>query len=166
MEPVALTLARLPRYLVLDPVATVRFEVRLSRPSAEIDVELGSPQPGRSFLLLLGPQGGPVLQRLRVTGRARLVFRANDDRTHVLMFANPQKEPLVLKLRGRAGPVPARPPRDAPVVGPPAVASRRVVASRRRKARPAEPSGVAGLVVADARAGSVDLPARRARPKG
>jgi hypothetical protein len=99
---VALSLARLPRYLVLEPVSTVRFEVNLARPVCEIDVELENPKPGRSFLLLIGPQGGPTIQRMRLNGRARILFEPSDDRAHVLMLANPQKEPLVLRLRGRA----------------------------------------------------------------
>ncbi len=94
-------LSRLPRYLVLEPVSTVRLEVTLRRPSCEIDVELENPKPGRSFLLVLGPVGGPVLQRMRLTGRARIVFEPHGDRSHVLMLANPQKEPLVLRLKGR-----------------------------------------------------------------
>jgi hypothetical protein len=99
---VVLPLGRLPRYLVLDPVSTVRLEVALRRPSCEIDVELENPKPGRSFLLVIGPVGGPVLQRMRLSGRARIVFEPQDDRSHVLMLANPQKEPLVLRLRGKA----------------------------------------------------------------
>jgi hypothetical protein len=98
---VALPLGRLPRYLVLEPVSTVRFEVNLSRPPCAIDVELENPKPGRSFLLLVGPQGGPLVQRVRLTGRARILFDRKDRRAHVLMLANPQKEPLVLRLRGR-----------------------------------------------------------------
>lgn len=104
----ALTLARLPRYLVLEPVSTVRFEVELRRPACEIDVELENPKPGRSFLLLIGPQGGPVIQRMRLTGRARILFEPKEPRTHVLMLANPQKEPLVLRLRGRSPRAPRR----------------------------------------------------------
>lgn len=99
---VAVSLSALPRFLVLDPVSTVRLEVRLARPTCEIDVELENPRPGRSFLLLIGPQGGPLVRRMRLSGRARILFEPRDDRTHVLMLANPQKEPLVLRFRGRA----------------------------------------------------------------
>jgi hypothetical protein len=126
---VGLTLGNLPRFLVLEPVSTVRFELRLSRPACEIDVELENPKPGRSFLLLIGPQGGPVVQRMRLSGRARIVFEPADDRRHVLMLANPQKEPLVLKLRGRS----IRRPVAATGVGAPTTSpSGRRGASRRR----------------------------------
>ncbi len=104
----ALSLGRLPRFLILEPTSTVRLELRLGSPACEIDVELENPKPDRSFLLLIGPAGGPVLQRMRLNGRARIVFEPKDERTHVLMLANPQKEPLVLRLRGRPVKAPAR----------------------------------------------------------
>jgi len=98
--PVALTLGRLPRYLVLDPVSTVRLEVDSSGPSCELDVALENPKPGRSLILLIGPHGGPLVHRVRLSGRTRLRLEAKDDDSHVLMLANPQKEPLILRLRG------------------------------------------------------------------
>jgi len=97
----AVPLARLPRYLVLEPTSSVRFEVVVSAPTWELDVELGSPRPGRSFLLSIGPQGGPVVRRLRLSGRARIFFEPEDERNHLLLLANPQREPIVLRLRGR-----------------------------------------------------------------
>ncbi len=97
----AVSLSRLPKYLVLEPVSTVRLEIELTRPSCEIDVELQNPQPGRSFVLLIGQKGGPHLQRMRLTGRARVLFDPKAPGVYVLMLANPQKEPLVLRLRGR-----------------------------------------------------------------
>ncbi len=95
------SLARLPKYLVLEPVSTVRLEMELTQPSCEIDVELQNPQPGRSFVLLIGKQGGPHLQRMRLSGRARILFDPKLPGVYVLMLANPQKDPLVLKLRAR-----------------------------------------------------------------
>jgi hypothetical protein len=124
---VALPIGRLPRYLVLEPTSTVRFEVRPGRSSYTLEVELDSPRPGRSFLLLVGPHGGPVVQRMRLSGRAKILFRRHDPRAHVLMLANPHKEPLVLRLSSRLGPrarggptggrrrAPARAPRSSPV---------------------------------------------------
>jgi len=135
---VALALARLPRYLVLEPVSTVRFEVQLARPASEIDVALETPRPGRSFLLLIGPQGGPVLQRLRLSGRARVVFRPRDDRPHLLMLANPQQEPLVLRLSGRALRGRRRAARR-PLTASPMSRLRSTPALRRRPARLVEP---------------------------
>jgi hypothetical protein len=132
---VALPLDRLPRYLVLEPVSTVRFEVELGRPACEIDVELENPKPGRSFLLLIGPQGGPVIQRMRMTGRARVVFEPRDPRAHVLMLANPQQEPLVLRLRGR------RMRRSRPAVAPPRPRREARTSTSTRSARP-RPAGI------------------------
>jgi hypothetical protein len=98
---VAISLARLPRFLVLDPVSTVRIEMKLDYPSCEIDVELQNPRPGRSFVLLLGKRGGPYLQRMRLSGRARIRFRPKAAGEYLLMLANPNREPLILRLRGR-----------------------------------------------------------------
>ncbi|HYA10976.1 MAG TPA: hypothetical protein VEH10_04840 [Thermoplasmata archaeon] len=158
----ALTLGRLPRYLVLDPVSTVRLEVLLARPSCEIDVGLENPRPGRSFLLLVGPVGGPVIQRIRLTGKARLLFEPSDERSHVLMLANPQKEPLVLRLRGRTvsrgHPVP---PRDNARSLESAPASRGHGRRPRAKLVTIASSGPHG----SEDAGTVDEPERRGRAK-
>ncbi len=97
----ASSLANLPRYLVLDPVATVRIEVELERLASELDVEIQNPRPGRTFVLLIGPKGGPFLRRMRLSGRARVLFQPKTPGPYVLMLANPQKEPIVLRLRGR-----------------------------------------------------------------
>ena len=97
----AASLARLPRFLILEPVSTVRLEMELTRPSCEIDVELQNPEPGRSFLLLIGKKGGPHLQRMSLSGRARIIFDPRAPGVYVLMLSNPQKEPLVLRLRAR-----------------------------------------------------------------
>jgi hypothetical protein len=94
-------LATLPRFLVIEPVATVRLEMELDRPSCEIDVELQNPAPGRSFVVMIGHRGGPFVQRLRLSGRARIVFEPKTPGRYVLVLANPLKEPLVLRLKGR-----------------------------------------------------------------
>jgi hypothetical protein len=121
---VGTTLASLPRYLVLDPVATVRIEVELERYACEIDVEIQNPRTGRSFVLLLGPRGGPYVRRMRLSGRARILFQPKTAGPYVLMLANPQKEPIVLRLKGRqigkGGP-----PRRAGATAGPAGAPRR-----------------------------------------
>jgi hypothetical protein len=98
---VVVSLNRLPRYLVLEPISSVRLELDLERPTAEIDVELENPRPGRSFLLLIGPRGSPPVQRMRLSGRARLLFEPKASGSHLLLLANPHKEPLVLRLRVR-----------------------------------------------------------------
>jgi hypothetical protein len=96
----ATALRDLPRYLVLNPVSTVRIEMQLEQPACEIDVELDNPKPGRSFVLLIGQPGGPYVQRVRLAGRARLYFDPEAPGAYELLLANPQHEPLVLRLRG------------------------------------------------------------------
>lgn len=94
-------LASLPRFLIVEPESTVRLEMELDRPSCEIDVELQNPEAGRSFVVMIGHRGGPFVQRLRLSGRARIVFEPKNPGRYVLVLANPVKEPLVLRLRGR-----------------------------------------------------------------
>jgi hypothetical protein len=98
---VATALRDLPKYLVLNPVSTVRIEMQLEAPACEIDVELDNPKPGRSFVLLIGHTGGPYVQRVRLAGRARIYFDPQSPGSYELLLANPQREPLVLRLRGR-----------------------------------------------------------------
>jgi len=95
------TITTLPRFLIIEPVSTVRLEMELDRPSCEIDVELQNPGPGRSFVVMIGHRGGPFVQRLRLSGRARIVFEPKTPGQYVLVLANPLKEPLVLRLKGR-----------------------------------------------------------------
>ncbi|HYA58123.1 MAG TPA: hypothetical protein VEH57_06650 [Thermoplasmata archaeon] len=97
----AVGLARLPRFLVLEPVSTVRIEIELEAPACEIDVELENPRPGRSFVLLIGHKEGPFVQRVRLAGRARILFDPEAPGVYVLLLANPQQEPLVLRLKAR-----------------------------------------------------------------
>jgi hypothetical protein len=98
---VATALPDLPRYLVLEPVSTVRLEIRLAAPACEIDVELESPRPGRSFVLLIGHKEGPYVQRVRLSGKARIHFDPQSPGDYLLLLANPNREPLVLRLRGK-----------------------------------------------------------------
>lgn len=91
----------LPKFLVLNPVSTVRLEMQLEAPACEIDVELDNPRAGRSFVLLIGHPGGPYVQRVRLAGRARIYFDPQSPGAYELLLANPQHEPLVLRLRGR-----------------------------------------------------------------
>jgi hypothetical protein len=107
----AVTLPRLPRFLVLEPVSTVRIEIELESPACEIDVELENPQPGRSFVLLIGHKEGPFVQRVRLAGRARILFDPEAPGEYVLLLANPHREPLVLRLKGRNLPKGAFPPK-------------------------------------------------------
>ena len=97
----AVALRDLPRYLVIDPVSTVRLEMHLNAPSCEIDVSLDNPKPGRSFVLLIGHRNGPFVQRVRLAGKARIHFAPESPGDYLMLLANPQAEPLVLRLRGR-----------------------------------------------------------------
>jgi hypothetical protein len=98
---VAPALSELPRYLVLNPSSTVRIELRLESSSCEIDIEPERPRLGRSFILLLGPPGGPFVQRVRLSGRARVYFDPESPGRYELLLANPDREPLTLHLRAR-----------------------------------------------------------------
>jgi hypothetical protein len=101
---VAVALKDLPKYLVLAPTATARIEMRLDDPACEIEVALDNPRPGRSFVLLIGHSHGPFVQRVRLSGRARIHFDPESPGEYVLLFANPQHDPLVIRLRGRGIP--------------------------------------------------------------
>jgi len=140
---VATALRDLPKYLVLNPVSTVRIEMQLDAPACEIDVELDNPRPGRSFVLLIGHAGGPYVQRVRLAGRARIYFDPQSPGAYELLLANPQREPLVLRLRGRDVEVTARrggghrprsPPRRRPTASSPEDVRRH--RSARSRARP------------------------------
>lgn len=98
---VSTALDDLPKFLVLEPVSTVRIEMRLEAPACEIDVELDNPKVGRSFVLLIGQVGGPYVQRVRLAGRARIFFDPQRPGAYELLLANPQREPVVLRLKGR-----------------------------------------------------------------
>ncbi|MGA8542084.1 MAG: hypothetical protein WB947_00860 [Thermoplasmata archaeon] len=134
----ATALRDLPKYLVLNPVSTVRIEMRLESPACEIDVELDNPRPGRSFVLLIGQTGGPYVQRVRLAGRARIYFDPQAPGPYELLLANPQREPLVLRLRGRDIPATVRRApgkRPRPVLRPRTVPSESAVSRRHRSAR-------------------------------
>jgi hypothetical protein len=98
---VPVPLRDLPKYLVLDPVSTVRIDMRLDAPSCEIEVRLDNPRPGRSFVLLIGHPGGPYVQRVRLAGRAKIHFAPEAPGEYRLLLANPDREPVVLRLRGK-----------------------------------------------------------------
>jgi len=143
---VATGLADLPRYLVLNPMSTVKVEIQLEAPACEIDVELDNPKSGRSFVLLIGQVGGPYVQRVRLAGRARIYFDPESPGPYELLLANPQREPVILRLRARdVGPRPPRPTvargggrRKRPIAGARSThrPARRSVAERASSDRP------------------------------
>jgi len=99
--PVAVALRDLPKYLVLEPMSTVRVEMLLDAPACEIDVKLDNPRPGRSFVLLIGHKDGPFVQRVRLAGKARIYFDPQAPGEYVMLVANPQNDPIVLRLKAR-----------------------------------------------------------------
>ena len=86
---------------MLEPMSTIRVEMLLDAPSCEIDVELDNPRPGRSFVLLIGHKDGPYVQRVRLAGKARIYFDPQSPGEYVMLVANPQNEPIVLRLKAR-----------------------------------------------------------------
>jgi len=142
---VAVALRDLPKFLVLEPMSTVRVEMQLDAPSCEIDVKLDNPRPGRSFVLLIGHKGGPYVQRVRLAGKARIYFDPQSPGEYVMLVANPQHEPIVLRLRARnvGGTASSEPPaRKRPRAKRAALAPPR---ARKRRTplgpRPSHPSG-------------------------
>ena len=97
----AVALRDLPKFLVLEPMSTIRLEMLLDAPSCEIDVELDNPRPGRSFVLLIGHKDGPYVQRVRLAGKARIFFDPQSPGEYVMLMANPQNDPIVLRLKAR-----------------------------------------------------------------
>lgn len=97
----AVALRDLPKYLVLEPMSTIRVEMLLDAPACEIDVELDNPRPGRSFVLLIGHKDGPYVQRVRLAGKARIYFDPQSPGEYVMLVANPQNDPIVLRLKAR-----------------------------------------------------------------
>jgi hypothetical protein len=137
----ATPLRDLPKFLVLEGVSTVRLEMRLESPACEIDVELENPRPGRSFVLLIGHKEGPYVQRVRLSGKARIHFDPQAPGEYLLLLANPNREPLVLRLKARdLGPskrvVRPRKTRRSGAPRPAAPGSARPVRKRPAPARP------------------------------
>ena len=126
--PVALR--DLPRFLVLEPTSTVRIDMRVDAPSCEIEVRLDNPRPGRSFVLLIGHPGGPYVQRVRLAGRAKIHFAPESPGEYRLLLANPDREPVVLRLKGKN----LAPETIRPTLRP---AKRRTTARRARASRSA-----------------------------
>ncbi len=142
-------------------MSTVRIEMRLDAPSCEIDVELQQPRPGRSFVLLIGQRGGPYLQRMRLSGRARILFRPKSAGEYLLLLANPHREPLVLRLRGHN--IRRRRRNERAWASRRAAGRHPIAAGRRRGAR--SRAAVRASARAPTGPGSPFPPADRARPK-
>lgn len=90
-----------PSFLVLEPRGGIRLDVRLPTPACQVDVALANPQPGRSFILMIGRPSGPFVQRARIAGRARLHFEPGTPGLYTLLVTNPMHEPAVVRLKLR-----------------------------------------------------------------
>ena len=132
---VATALRNLPRYLVLEPVSTVRLEIELAGPACEIHVDLENPEAGRSFVLLIGHRDGPYVQRVRLSGGARIHFDPQSPGEYVLLLANPNRSPLVLRLKARDLGAPKGAARRAKKKGAKAVPARSKGTGARRSRR-------------------------------
>jgi hypothetical protein len=97
-----MNLDEVPKFVVLEAGSGVRLDFELESPACEIEAELDHPEPGRSFILMIGHPGGPFVQRARISGGARLLFDPERPGTYVLLVVNPTEEPLVVHLEARS----------------------------------------------------------------
>jgi hypothetical protein len=133
-----LALWRLPRFLVLEPLSTIRIGLRLDSPACEIDVEVEKPRTAKSFVLMLGDDEGHFVQRVRLSGRARVYFDPGSSGEYQLLLANPMEEAVVLHLRARNVPEVPRVEIKKPA-GPRSKMRTRTPRSARRPSRAARP---------------------------
>ncbi|MGA7923571.1 MAG: hypothetical protein WCA77_06305 [Thermoplasmata archaeon] len=93
-------LRELPRFMVLEPGAGIRVELKLTVPACEIDAQLDAPRPGKSFILMIGHRDGPFVQRARIAGGARLLFDPEAPGEYVVLLVNPTKDVITVRLEG------------------------------------------------------------------
>ncbi|MCI4369100.1 MAG: hypothetical protein L3K09_06025 [Thermoplasmata archaeon] len=96
-----------PKYIVLEPGGGLALTIRLDAPACEIDVRMENEGPRRSFVLMIGHPGGPFVQRVRLSGRAKIYFDPGTSGEYLLLLSNPMAEPVVLRLLARN--IPRRP---------------------------------------------------------
>ncbi|MCI4317066.1 MAG: hypothetical protein L3J96_00875 [Thermoplasmata archaeon] len=101
VDPMGLRLSGLPKFLILEPGKGVRLEVELAGAACEIDVELDRPRPGRSFVVMVGHVGGPIVQRVRLAGHAKLFFAPEKSGDYVLILSNPMEDAAVIRITAR-----------------------------------------------------------------
>ncbi|HEV8049332.1 MAG TPA: hypothetical protein VGP88_01930 [Thermoplasmata archaeon] len=134
--PIGLT--ELPRYVVLEPGGGIRLDMRLEATACEFDLALQNPRPGRSFVVMIGHRAGAIVQRVRLAGKARILFDPERPGDYTLVLTNPMPEPAVVRLRAapiERGKAPTR--RRSPGK---AAAGKSVARPRRRGSRSAERS--------------------------
>lgn len=110
-------LRELPKFIVLEPGRGIRLDLQLEAPACEFEVRLDTERPGRSFILLLGHKGGPMVQRARISGHAKVLFDPEAPGDYVVILSNPTPEPVVIHLDARE--VPERRPRRRRTRSPP-----------------------------------------------
>lgn len=106
----AIAISELPRYLVLEPGGGIRLDMHLEAAACEFDLALESPRPGRSFIVMIGHRSGAIVQRVRLAGKAKILFDPQGPGDYTLVLTNPMADPAVVRLRATAV-VPPAPPR-------------------------------------------------------
>lgn len=95
-------IAELPKIIIIEPGRGVRMDVLLDTPSCELDLHLEKEGPGKSVILMIGHKNGEVVQRVRVAGRAKVLFDPETPGEYVFLLTNPMDEPAVVhwEVRG------------------------------------------------------------------
>ncbi|HKV90842.1 MAG TPA: hypothetical protein VJQ43_06595 [Thermoplasmata archaeon] len=94
-----IALHELPKFLVLEPGGGIRLEFHLDSPACEFDVALQNEKPGRSFIVMIGHRAGTIVQRVRLAGRAKILFDPEGPGDYTLVLTNPMAEPAVVRLK-------------------------------------------------------------------
>lgn len=121
-----LAIHELPKFVVLEPGGGLRLDLHLESTACEFDVSLQNEKPGRSFIVMIGHRAGTIVQRVRLAGRARILFDPESPGDYSLVLTNPMPEPAVVRLR-------ATPVGKKPKVRPSAGAGRARGRKRARK---------------------------------
>jgi hypothetical protein len=98
--PIGIT--ELPPYVVLEPGGGVRLDMRLEAHACEFALALQNPRPGRRFVVMIGHRSGPIVQRVRLAGNAKILFDPERPGDYTLVLTNPMPEPAVVRLRATA----------------------------------------------------------------
>ncbi|MCI4321794.1 MAG: hypothetical protein L3K05_05760 [Thermoplasmata archaeon] len=97
----AIGLRDLPKFLVLEPGGGIRLDVHLDSSACEFEMALENERPGRSFIVMLGHRAGTIVQRVRLAGRAKILFDPESPGDYTLVLTNPMAEPAVVRLNAR-----------------------------------------------------------------
>lgn len=98
----SIAIEELPKVIILEPGRGVRMEVKMSTPSCEIELGLDKEKPGRSVVLMIGQHDGEVLQRVRVSGKAKVLFDPEEPGEYDFLLTNPTNEVVVVHWDVRA----------------------------------------------------------------